>query len=54
MYIGACRLQLREEGQQRWLFVARCQHRSATEMEQYKDHVGAMEEAGEDFFGNFS
>lgn len=42
-----------EEGQQRWLFVARCQHRSAFEVTQYTDHTNAMEEAGEDFFGNF-
>ena len=54
----ACRLgpeePTSEEGQQRWLFVARCQHRSAFEVTQYADHASAMEEAGEDFFGHFS
>ena len=39
---------------QRWLFLARCQQRSLQEMALYASHVEAMEEAGEDFFGNFS
>jgi len=39
---------------QRWLFLARCQHHSEMEMDMYASHVNAMEEAGEDFFGNFS
>ncbi|CAL8470654.1 g10196 [Coccomyxa elongata] len=47
-----------QEGQaekaQRWLFIAQCQQRSLEEMTTYADHVAAMEEAGEDFFGNFS
>jgi len=43
-----------EEGEQRWLFLARCQQRSAAERDIYSTHVAAMEEAGEDFFGNFS
>jgi hypothetical protein len=42
------------EGEQRWLFLARCQQRSLQEMALYASHVEAMEEASEDFFGNFS
>ncbi len=46
--------ELRIENEQRWLFLARCQQRSAAERDIYSSHVAAMEEAGEDFFGNFS
>ena len=42
------------DDQQRWLFLVRCQQRSAAERDIYSSHVAAMEEAGEDFFGNFS
>lgn len=65
--ISACQLSkpdstradsLQQEGQaeevQRWLFIAQCRQRSVEEMTTYADHVAAMEEAGEDFFGNFS
>ncbi|KAK9904038.1 hypothetical protein WJX75_003147 [Coccomyxa subellipsoidea] len=45
--------EVQQEEEQRWLFVARCQQRSSQEMDTYADHVAAMEEAGEDFFGNF-
>ncbi|CAL5220268.1 g2249 [Coccomyxa viridis] len=44
----------RREDEQRWLFLARCQQRSSAERDIYSSHVAAMEEAGEDFFGNFS
>lgn len=40
--------------ERQWVFVARCQHHSQAEMTMYADHTEAMEEAGEDFFGNFS
>jgi hypothetical protein len=42
------------EAEARWVFVARCQHRSQAEMTMYADHMAAQEDAGEDFFGNFS